>query len=95
MRLWLDQSRIEPSAFRYVSRSPLPRVRVDKAESEASAFAEHLGGPTRRVGQGTCLQICDTLVLDTHSKNNSRSEADDFVLLAAEILRAEERYGNR
>jgi hypothetical protein len=56
MRLWLDQRRIEPSSFRYRGGSPLATVRVGfKVEGEASDFAEHFGGPVRRVAQAELL----------------------------------------
>jgi hypothetical protein len=56
MRLWLDQRRIEPSSFRYVGGSPATMVRVGfKTESEALAFAEHFGGPLRRIAQTELL----------------------------------------
>ena len=58
MRLWLDQRRIEPSSFRYVAGSSLATVRVGfKAESDASAFAEHFGGPVRRVAQAERVAV--------------------------------------
>jgi hypothetical protein len=56
MRLWLDQRRVQPSSFRYLGGSPLATVRVGfKVEGEAYDFAEHFGGPVRRVAQAELL----------------------------------------